>query len=140
VSIETHVHQSGPVSVLAVSGKLVSGEPSTSFRSAVEEILKAGNQRIVLNFAEVSYADSAGIGALAVNFSTVKSAGGAMAMVQPQERVREVMEITRLTQLIPIFETEQEAVRSFDYLPEEPNPPSPRMDSLSSPSSHSIAS
>jgi anti-anti-sigma regulatory factor len=48
-----------------------------------------------------------------VNFSTVKAAGGFLAMAEAQQPVRDVMELTRLSQLIPIFESEQEAVRSL---------------------------
>ncbi len=112
-SLTTQVYQDGQVWVLALQGKLVLGAPSNEFRNMVADLLKAGNQRIVLNFKGVPYADSAGIGALAVNFSTIKAAGGSLAMAEAQQPVREVMDLTRLSQLIPIFESEQEAVRSL---------------------------
>ncbi len=112
-SIKTQVSQDGRVWVLALQGKLVLGASSNEFRNTVADLLKAGNQRIVLNFREVPYADSAGIGALAVNFSTVKAAGGSLAMAEAQQAVRDVMDLTRLSQLIPIFESEQEAVSSL---------------------------
>jgi anti-anti-sigma factor len=112
-SLTTEVHQDGQVWVLSLQGKLVLGASSNEFRSMIADLLKAGNQRIVLNFKGVPYADSAGMGALAVNFSTVKAAGGFLAMAEAQQPVRDVMELTRLSQLIPIFESEQEAVRSL---------------------------
>ena len=107
------IHQAGPVSILCIEGKLILGDPATAFREAVEEMLKAGNQRIVLNFSGVPYADSSGVGALAVNFSNVKAAGGSLAVAAVQQAVRDVMELTRLTDLIPFFESEQEAIQSF---------------------------
>jgi anti-anti-sigma factor len=113
VSISTQLHQSGAVSVLALQGKLVLGASSNEFRSTIADLLKAGNQQIVLNFRGVPYADSAGIGALAFNFSNIKAAGGRLVVAEAQEAVREVMDVTRLSQLIPMFATEQEAVSSF---------------------------
>jgi anti-anti-sigma factor len=113
VSISTQIYQSGPVSVLTLEGKLVLGTPANDFRSTIAELLKAGNQRIVLNFRGVPYADSAGIGALAYNFSHIKAAGGRLVVAEVQEAVREVMDVTRLSQLIPMFATEQEAVSSL---------------------------
>jgi anti-anti-sigma factor len=111
--ITTQVRQDGSVLVLALHGKLVLGESSNVFRAAIEQLLKAGIQRIVLNFSGVPYADSAGIGALAVNFSTVKAAGGTLAMAEAPKAVADVMELTRLSQLIPLYASEQEAVRSL---------------------------
>ena len=89
------------------------GTASNAFRSTIAELLRAGNQRIVLNFKGVPYADSAGIGALAYNFSNIRAAGGRLVVAEAQQAVREVMDVTRLSELIPMFATEQEAVRSF---------------------------
>ncbi len=113
MSITTQLHQSGSVWVLALQGKLVLGTSSNEFRSTIAELLKAGNQLIVLNFSGVPYADSAGIGALAFNFSNIKAAGGRLVVAEAQQAVREVMDVTRLSQLIPMFATEQEAISSF---------------------------
>ena len=113
MSISTEVHQDGPVSVLSVEGKLVLGAPSNVFRSMVEDLLRAGNQRIVVNFRGVPYADSSGIGALAYNFSNIKAAGGRMAVAEVQPAVLDVMDVMRLSELIPMFETEKEAVKSL---------------------------
>lgn len=99
--------------VLALEGKLVLGAAANEFRSTIEDLLKAGNQRIVLNFAGVPYADSAGIGALAFNFSNIKAAGGIVAVAEAQVAIRDVMDMTRLSQLIPMFATEKEAVQSI---------------------------
>src|SRR5665213_543808 len=113
VSISTEVHQSGSVSILALEGKLVLGAPSNLFRSSVDDLLKAGNHKIVLNFKGVPYADSAGIGALAFNFSNIKAAGGSLVVAEAQQAVRELLDLTRLSQLIPMFATEQEAITSL---------------------------
>ena len=113
MSLTTQVNHAGPIPVLCVEGKLVLGAAATAFREAVDELLKAGNQHIVVNFSGVPFADSAGLGAIAVNFSNVKAAGGTLALAETQPAVRELMELTRLTSLIPLFASEQEAVRSL---------------------------
>ncbi len=113
VSIETQIYQSGCASILSIQGRLVLGEAATAFRSAVTEMLEAGNRHIVLNFAGVSYADIAGIGALAVSFSDVKAAGGSLAVAEAQKEVRDVLEQTGLTGLMALFDSEREAVDSF---------------------------
>ena len=96
-----------------MQGKLVLGASSNEFRSTMEGLLKDGNQLFVLNLKDVPYADSAGIGVLAYNFSNVKAAGGRIAVAEVQQAVRDVMEVTNLSALIPMFATETEAVRSL---------------------------
>jgi anti-anti-sigma factor len=113
VSITTQINQAGSVPVISVEGKLVLGEAANMFREAVDQLLKAGNQSIVLNFAGVTFADSAGLGALAVNFSNVKAAGGRLAMAETPPSVRALMDLTKLSSLIPLFASEQEAVSSL---------------------------
>ncbi|MEP6715812.1 MAG: STAS domain-containing protein [Terriglobia bacterium] len=113
MAITTQIRHDGQVSVLCVQGRLILGEPSDAFRAAIEEMLQAGDQDIVVNFEEVPFADSAGVGALAVNFSNVRAAGGSLALVGAQKAVRDVLEITRLSDLIPLFENEREAIESL---------------------------
>jgi anti-sigma B factor antagonist len=113
VPITTTISQAGPISVLSVQGKLVLGDSARAFRDAVDELLKAGNQQIVINLSGVPFADSAGLGAIAVNFSSVKTAGGRLAMAETQPAVRYLMELTKLTTLIPLYSSEQEAVSSL---------------------------
>ena len=107
------IHRSGTVSILTLAGKLVLGAPSHEFRSMIADLLKAANQMIVLNFRGVAYADNVGIGALAFNFSNTKAAGGRLVVAEAQPNVREIMHVTRLSELIPVFATEQEAISSF---------------------------
>jgi anti-sigma B factor antagonist len=112
-SIQSEVHQSGPVSILSLQGRLVLGQAANGFRSAVTDMLNAGNRRIVLNFAGVPYADSAGVGALAVSFSNIKAAGGLLAIAETQQVVRDVLELTGLTRVIPLFDSEPQAIDSL---------------------------
>ena len=112
-SIQAEVHHSGPVSILALHGRLVLGQAATGFRSAVTEMLNAGNRRIVLNFGGVPYVDSAGVGALAVSFSNIKAAGGFLAIAETQQVVRDVLELTGLTRIIPLFDSEPQAIDSL---------------------------
>ncbi len=111
--LTTKVRQDGQVSVLCVEGRLVLGDSAAAFRGAVDKMLREGNHRIVLNFEDVPYADSAGVGAIAVNFSSVRAAGGSLALAGTQKAVRDVLDMTRLSDLIPLFDSEQEAVQSM---------------------------
>ena len=63
------------VNVLDIDGRIVLGEESNAFRERVKALLAAGKKKIVLNLANVTYIDSAGLGTLVATFHSAKSQG-----------------------------------------------------------------
>ena len=57
------------VTVVDIDGRIVLGEESNSFREKIKSLLAAGKKKIILNLANVSYIDSAGLGTLAGDIS-----------------------------------------------------------------------
>ena len=57
-------HDVNGITVLEIDGRIVLGEESNGFRERVKELLAAGKRKIVLNLANVTYIDSAGLGTL----------------------------------------------------------------------------
>lgn len=106
------IRQTGPVSVLDVSGRLTSFEIG-GLRGAIAQLLKERRKNIVLNLSRLQYLDSSGIGELARNYVSVVKAGGTMKVVGLSSKVEEVLKITHLYQVFPEFASEEEALGSF---------------------------
>jgi anti-sigma B factor antagonist len=64
---------------------------------------------MILDFSSVSYIDSAGVGSLVQTFAAFKKTNRRMALTGVNERVRAVLEITRVQSLFPSFPTVAEA-------------------------------
>ncbi len=111
--MKTEVRKVGSTSVLSISGKVTVGEPSQTLRAALDQLVLDGSNQIVLNLSDVPFMDSAGLGVLALNFANTKAAGGMLKLAEPQERVKEAVELVRLNRLFPLYATEQEAIDSF---------------------------
>ena len=60
------VSDEGTVRTLALTGRLMLGDPLTVLDKAVMATLTEGHQRIVFDFSNTGAIDSAGIGALAI--------------------------------------------------------------------------
>jgi anti-sigma B factor antagonist len=60
---------------LDCSGKITLGEGTIAVRTAVEDILKGGGKKIVLNLADVIYIDSSVVGELVNTYTTVAQHG-----------------------------------------------------------------
>lgn len=101
------------VSVLDVSGKIVLGEGDLHLKERIKFLLADGQKRILLNLADVSYIDSAGLGSLISSYATVKREGGQLKLVNLTKRVQDLLAITKLITVFDTYEDEREALISF---------------------------
>ena len=68
---------------------------------------------LLLNMSNVTYISSSGLGAIVSLFKKVTRQGGKLKVCGLQQVVREVFEVMHLNKVIPIFDTEEEALASF---------------------------
>ena len=100
------------VEILTLKGRLTVGEAS-AVREKVTEVAAAGHVNVLLNLEHVEYIDSTGLGALVICFTSLKKAGGALKLVNPNKRNVELLLLTKLHTIFEVFNDEQDAVNSF---------------------------
>lgn len=103
----------GDVTILDLHGRLVLDEGDTSCAEHIDLLVRQDRTRIVLNLQEVTYIDSAGVGALVAKYITLRKRGGDLKLLRLSERVRRVIGIAHLLAVFETFESEELAVRSF---------------------------
>jgi anti-sigma B factor antagonist len=101
------------VSVLDLSGKIVLGEGDLQIKDRIKDLLSDGQRKILLNLGDVSYIDSAGLGALISTYATVKREGGQLKLVNLTKRVQDLLAITKLITVFDTFDSEKEAIDSY---------------------------
>lgn len=101
------------VSVLELEGRVVLGDESNSFREHVKSLLAAGKKKIVLNLANVTYIDSAGLGTLVASFHSARSQGATLKLANLGAKFREVLQVTKLLTVFDVYDSEGAAVHSF---------------------------
>jgi anti-anti-sigma factor len=69
--------------------------------------------KILVNFAEVSYIDSAGIGELVSTYTTVVNGGGRLKLVNLTKKIHQLLAITKLLTVFETFDNEEAALESF---------------------------
>src|SRR5215210_6558514 len=102
----------GDVAVLDVSGRMVLGGDramDTLFRSRVNDLLAAEKPRVIINLERVTQVDTSGLTALVTSHLTAAKRGGALKLVNPTGRVRELLGITRLYMIFDVAATETQA-------------------------------
>lgn len=105
----------GDICVLRLHGRFATGQDSLYLHTKAEELKNSGYVKILVDFAAVDYVDSTGIGFLiGIYTSVTKSPNGQFALANANRRVREVLELTRLAQVIHLYPTEAAALEALD--------------------------
>ena len=101
------------VTVLALEGRIVLGEESNALREKVKSLLAAGQKKVVLNMADVTYIDSSGLGTLVALHTSAKSQGASMKISNLGSKFQEILQVTKLVTVFDTYATEAAAVASF---------------------------
>ena len=110
--MEIKISETSNIPVIEVSGE-VDLYQTNMIRDKVTELIGENKNKAIVNMSGVSYIDSSGLGALISCRTNMKKAGGDLKLSSLTETVRSVLEITKLSQLFDIYETDQEAVQGF---------------------------
>lgn len=111
--LEIKTRKVGEVTVLDLSGSLLVGLGLEMLRPRIEQLVAEQQLNVVLNAKDVSVIDSAGVGDLVASYSLLKRSGGSLKVANPSKLVRDVLRIARITTLIEVFNTEDEAIAAF---------------------------
>ena len=76
-------------------------------------LVAGGPVRIVLDLAQISYVDSAGIGELVSAYTSVTSQGGRLALAALQKRVIDLLQITKLLSVFEVFDSVDQATAAL---------------------------
>ena len=104
------------VTVLDIGGKLVMDRSAERLKDKINSLISQARTHIVLNLKGVSYIDSSGLGELVASYGSVMKAGGALKLLNVTSRNHDLLSITRLVTVFESFDSEAEAVSSFQTL------------------------
>jgi anti-sigma B factor antagonist len=110
LSFETR--EVGRVTMVRCNGRIVSGGESESLRSHVAWLLR-DRRSIVLHLGEVGFVDSSGLGTMVRALTGARQVRGDLKLCNVTEPVRKVLEMTRLTAVFDVHESEEKAVAAF---------------------------
>ena len=103
----------GRVMILDLKGKLTIGEGDELLKDKVNSLIQQGHQKLLLNLEGVPYVDSAGLGEIVRTYTTVSRQGGKLKLLNLTKRIEDFLAITKLLTVFETFESEPEAVKSF---------------------------
>jgi anti-sigma B factor antagonist len=103
----------GDVVILDLKGKILIGEGIDVLRDSINETISEQETKVLLNFAEVPYLDSTGLGEVVRSYTSIKKAGGVVKIVNLTNKVRDLLSVTKLITVFDTFENEDKAIESY---------------------------
>ncbi len=110
--MEISTSEHGSVAVIEVKGR-VDSATAPQFGEALSTPMSGGFRHLVLDLQQVDYMSSAGLRELVNVYKRANKNAGDLRLVQPSERVQEILEIAGLDTVFQIFPTQMDAIGSF---------------------------
>lgn len=102
----------GRVTVVRCQGRIVAGGESESLRSHVTSLLQ-DRQSILLHLGEVGFIDSSGLGTMVRVLASARQARGDLKLCNVPEHVRRVLDMTRLSNVFELHDSEETGLTAF---------------------------
>jgi anti-anti-sigma factor len=111
--LEIQQREKEGIVILELKGHLVMGGGDIALREFVQCLFEPGNRRLILDLAQTSEIDTAGMGVLLLLAQQYNGAGGKMVLFNIARTHGQVYEMARLEGEIEIYRDELDAVNSF---------------------------
>jgi anti-sigma B factor antagonist len=107
------LRQASGAVIADIIGKIALAEGTALLRETVQNFLKHGHNRILLNLERVAFIDSAGLGELVRAHATIRSHEGQLKLVKPSASVHNLLRMTKLDRVFDIEADEFTALKSL---------------------------
>jgi len=98
----------------AVSGAIeLDIENQSHFVDMINSIFDEGNTQVIVDMKNVSYIDSSGLWALFEGHKKAAQKNGKMVLLNPNKDVKRVLDITKMSSKIQIFENQEDALKAL---------------------------
>jgi anti-sigma B factor antagonist len=112
---------SDDVAIMNLSGRFLAGSDGPFLRKKMNDLIEAGVRKLLIDFAEVPYIDSTGLGFLAGARSTAKSAGMSLVLSGLNQHVKKILDDVQLTQFFVISKDESAGLAKLAKAPNQPS-------------------
>ncbi len=102
------------VFVLVPVGKILSEEETFQLDKSILSAIENGKKNLVINFKDVSHINSTGISFVIRTLTRARIHSGDLVICCIEGNVKSIFNISKVSEIITIFETQEEAIRYFN--------------------------
>jgi anti-sigma B factor antagonist len=101
------------VVVLEMTGRICLGRDCQEVEWRLAELLKRNEKKVVFDLAGVTIVDSTGVGILVTCAGRLRRAGGELRLARLHEKVQDILTMTQVDRVVPVFPTAADAAQNF---------------------------
>jgi anti-anti-sigma factor len=114
LGLQISIRECGDVSILDLRGRsTIDGGETELLSKHLRDLAAQGKRKLLLNLVKLSKIDSSGVSLIVEMYVALKRKAGELKLLAPRGRVLDVLRVFRLIDVIPCFDDETEALKSF---------------------------
>jgi anti-sigma B factor antagonist len=121
MSLSLDCRACGKVYVIKSMGRIVTGEEATMLQAALSRAMLEF-RHVVLDLSETTRLDSTGMGLLVRFLTHARNRGGDLRLAAPQPFFRTLLQMTKLSSIFRVYDSDEQAIVSFLKEPQELHP------------------
>lgn len=98
--------------IISIDGRL-DAISADSFETSIHDFLSQKNDNLVFDLGKLTYISSAGIRVFLLLINKFETSKKKIGIINPNEMVKEIIEISGLKDYMPVFTNMEEAIASF---------------------------
>ena len=103
----------GNVTVIQLEGKLMGGPDATQLHESLHKLINSDIKNVVIDLKGVDWINSSGLGILISGLTTVRNSGGDLCLAHPSDKIKNILNITKLSSVFTSYDKIDEAIASF---------------------------
>lgn len=112
--MEIHAREKENVVIFDIEGEIRRSDVTdVTLHQLVKDQLDVGKRNILLNFRDVEFIDSFGVGEILASYISTHNLGGKLKIAKISKKLYLVFQVTMLTKVLEIFDEEELALNSF---------------------------
>jgi len=112
MSLSVQTRSIGDIAVVTCAGRIIEGPEATALDTHVKDLLPV-QPHVLIDFRDVSFIDSAGIGILVRLLTRARAARGDLKLCAVSSHIRDILRSTKLNTILKAYDTEVDAIAAF---------------------------
>ncbi len=102
------------IQVLRVKEERIDSAMAPDLKAQLLVLTKEEGCKVIIDLSETAYIDSSGLGALLLGVRQARESEGDFAIIGAQKRVKSLLQIAQLDNVLKSFKNEFDALKSFE--------------------------
>jgi len=111
--VKTANRQNSGITIIDFSGSIRSSDELDNLSRVIDDEIKTNNVNLLLDFKEVDFINSSGLGRLILAAKKLSEQSGKLNIMNLSEELDELFTFTKLKEKIAVYKNEEEAISAI---------------------------